>query len=1234
MAFFTVNTNSDVDDGLGDGDGVMSLRKAIRLAEDSIGGDTIDFDESVFAADGTIRLTSGTALQLTSNLTIDGDIDGDGDADITITGDQNGDDTIIEGGRGYDISDSAVDSYGDNTQVFRVEDSGTTVELTNLVVTGSKTSAILNYGDLTLTNTVISGNVSASGEGAGVASFGGMVTVEDSLFEGNVAQKGGAIYTTGGLNVQNTSFVGNTASESGGAVGVYVSDDVVTLDGSTFSGNAAATGGGLNIELGVMVAGTVEIVNATFADNVSSAGSTIFFEDAASGLISRSTFTGNTNNSDGTLGGEIAGLLVESSIVLGNENNLSATADSLFGEAVVDTNLTEGDVAGVFAKLSVDGTSGLLADNGGDVQTVALLASVDNPALDVVAGGGYDARGSYRATVIKPDVPADSDTTADIGAFELQAGDLLASGLTSDLIVNTADDVDIADIDFFDDVLTLREAIMIAGDGDTITFDSDVFSDANFAEETATINLKDFLRIENSITINGDTDGDGDSDVVVSGDTDGDDPRSASVLANAPILTDLGDAADLEDIESIAGLDNNTALFVIGDKDLTSHTVTLNGLVLTGGVGEVGGIYALNTDLSVTNTIIGGNAGGYGGGIIAVGGAITVRDSAITGNLASEAGGIAVLDASRFTMDLSDAGELVIQNSLISDNRASFGGGIVSQVQTDITGTTIRGNTAENGAGIVSTGGLTMTASLVADNIASENGGGLWLESEDNTFTNVTIAQNSASGTGGGIYVADVTAPSGLTATHVTITGNRNGGATNTGPDAISAVAQSGSGVITFDNSIIASNGIEGLYQVTIGGELAFETGSLGGANNIFGDVDIDTIFAVTGTTDGIKSGFLADNGGEVETIALLASADNIALDNAGDSGVTTDARGRTRSDFAGLGLGVADIGAFELINVAPVITTLSAQTVTEGETTIVDVDATDALVSEGAGLTYEIMGGADASAFAIDEATGALTLNDAPNFEAPIDADGDNVYEVTVIASDGTSSGSLNLSVSVTDLPEAVTLTGVPEGGTLTGSDEPDVITGAFGDDDVIGGLGDDLILDPGGDDTVDAGGGDDRVGLLSGMNTVSGGDGDDLIVGGFNSDDLSGDAGADVILGDVSTRLFGSDRINGGTGDDMLEGRGGADTFVFVVGDGNDTIGALNIDYAAPGSTVATGTDFVSGVDLIELSGFGLADADAALAKVTDVGGVATFSDQGTTITFTGLTADDLSADDFILA
>ena len=70
-------------------DDLISLREAIALANASDGADTITFDASL-GAGGTIRLTNADGtLQVTDELTIDGDINDDGVADILITGDVN-----------------------------------------------------------------------------------------------------------------------------------------------------------------------------------------------------------------------------------------------------------------------------------------------------------------------------------------------------------------------------------------------------------------------------------------------------------------------------------------------------------------------------------------------------------------------------------------------------------------------------------------------------------------------------------------------------------------------------------------------------------------------------------------------------------------------------------------------------------------------------------------------------------------------------------------------------------------------------------------------------------------------------------------------------------------------------------------------------------------------------------------------------------------------------------------
>jgi hypothetical protein len=68
----------------------------------------------------------------------------------------------------------------------------------------------------------------------------------------------------------------------------------------------------------------------------------------------------------------------------------------------------------------------------------------------------------------------------------------------------------------------------------------------------------------------------------------------------------------------------------------------------------------------------------------------------------------------------------------------------------------------------------------------------------------------------------------------------------------------------------------------------------------------------------------------------------------------------------------------------------------------------------EGADIAWTLTGD-DAGAFSIDG--GALSFRSPPDFEAPADANGDNIYRVRVEASDGTNTVSLDVTITVTDV-------------------------------------------------------------------------------------------------------------------------------------------------------------------------------------------------------------------------
>ncbi len=122
-----------------------------------------------------------------------------------------------------------------------------------------------------------------------------------------------------------------------------------------------------------------------------------------------------------------------------------------------------------------------------------------------------------------------------------------------------------------------------------------------------------------------------------------------------------------------------------------------------------------------------------------------------------------------------------------------------------------------------------------------------------------------------------------------------------------------------------------------------------------------------------------------------------------------------------------------------------AAISVAENSTVVTTVAATD---PDAGQLTYSIIGGADQARFHLDGSSGVLTFLSPPDFENPTDVGADNVYELTVEASDGSNSDAQIISVTVTDVNEAPTdialsNTSVPENagadavvGTLSGTD------------------------------------------------------------------------------------------------------------------------------------------------------------------------------------------------------
>ena len=123
--------------------------------------------------------------------------------------------------------------------------------------------------------------------------------------------------------------------------------------------------------------------------------------------------------------------------------------------------------------------------------------------------------------------------------------------------------------------------------------------------------------------------------------------------------------------------------------------------------------------------------------------------------------------------------------------------------------------------------------------------------------------------------------------------------------------------------------------------------------------------------------------------------------------------------------------------NEAPTITSLNSFSISENQSVVTNVSATDPEVDN---ILFSISGGADSSFFSIDSVSGQVTFTVAPDYELPGDTDLNNQYNVDVRAMDPSGlSDTQSITVLVTDTNEApvissgTTFSVVENGATVT---------------------------------------------------------------------------------------------------------------------------------------------------------------------------------------------------------
>lgn len=266
-------------------------------------------------------------------------------------------------------------------------------------------------GQLTITNSLITGS-SALGDGGGIfAGFSGTTTITNTTISNNTANsdnnttgEGGGLYfrgDAGAVTISNSTISGNQALGTAGNGGGIDVSSAMNMTNSTVSGNTAGrNGGGIRATGGIVNITSSTIVNNTAA--MDGGGVNRNFNGSSNPINFRNTIVANNTAATAP---DISGSVVSQGF------NLIRTTTGATITGDTTSNIT-----------GLDPVLGPLQNNGGPTQTHALMVS--SPAVD--KGNSFGLTTDQRGMMRPSDLPnanypnATGGDGADIGAYEIQ----------------------------------------------------------------------------------------------------------------------------------------------------------------------------------------------------------------------------------------------------------------------------------------------------------------------------------------------------------------------------------------------------------------------------------------------------------------------------------------------------------------------------------------------------------------------------------------------------------------------------------------------------------------------------------------------------------------------------------------------------------------------------------------------------------------------------------------------
>jgi Ca2+-binding RTX toxin-like protein len=257
-------------------------------------------------------------------------------------------------------------------------------------------------------------------------------------------------------------------------------------------------------------------------------------------------------------------------------------------------------------------------------------------------------------------------------------------------------------------------------------------------------------------------------------------------------------------------------------------------------------------------------------------------------------------------------------------------------------------------------------------------------------------------------------------------------------------------------------------------------------------------------------------------------------------------------------------------------------------------------------GWVADVAFGFEGEGAAVSEDNGYLRVNQKGSMTYAVGTGGALNLELAANELEGALGSAVADSLFAGNREDGILLDGNGGNDTLSGGLGDDWLAGGVGADTISAGVGNDTILFDAADLAIDGGDGFDTA-LVSGtagvtldlgvanLESAVGGDGaDTLYTSGTARVILSGGGGNDALTGGD-----GSDLLTGGAGNDALAGRLGNDLYVYIRGDGADTV------------------NDTGGFDTIEFGrGIELADLDAELSGNDLVLGLRDWSTDGGTV------------------